>query len=133
MELILRLYEAQLGNKREKTREMEEQLRADIAALDAKENERLMLVSERDQKLAVKKAVDKLVSEFLHAEDDKNFDTQKGMKEEIVALLRHHDGRNTAGSDGSVNGENTGELENAQNQDERIGVGTIVGKDCYSG
>ncbi|XP_039022507.1 uncharacterized protein LOC120154976 [Hibiscus syriacus] len=125
MELILCLYEAQLGKKRDKTREMEEQLRADIAALDAKENELLILVSERDQKLAVKKAVDKLVSEFLQAEDNKNFDAQEAMKKEIVALLGHHDGGNTAGPDTRVNGDNIGELDNAQNQDE----GTVTADD----
>ncbi|XP_039022505.1 uncharacterized protein LOC120154975 [Hibiscus syriacus] len=106
MELIQRLFEAELGKKRERTRVMEERLRADIAALDAKENERLMLASERDQKLAVKKAVDKLVSEFLQAEGNKNFDAQKAMEKDIVALMSPDggDGGNTGGSDSSVNG-----------------------------
>ncbi|GMI65106.1 hypothetical protein HRI_000179900 [Hibiscus trionum] len=106
---MLRLWEAELGKKRQKTREMEEQLRADRAAMDAKENELLMLMWERDQKLAEIKAVDELVSQFLEAEDNNNFDAQKAMMNQIVALMRNDDGT-------GMNGENIGELENAENR-----------------
>ncbi|KAK8712892.1 hypothetical protein V6N13_148120 [Hibiscus sabdariffa] len=120
IELILRFWEAELRKMREKTREMEEQLRADRSAMVAKENERLMLMRERDHKLAEIKAVHKLVSEFLEAGDNNNFHAQKAMKNQIIAFMT-----------GGMNGENIGELDNAQsqNQYEQTGMATIVGKD----
>ncbi|KAK8689816.1 hypothetical protein V6N13_088526 [Hibiscus sabdariffa] len=107
IELILRFWEAELRKMRERTRGMEEQLRADRASMDAMENERLMLMRERDHKLAEIKAVDKLVSQFLEAEDNNNFHAQKAMKDQIIAFMRQDDG-------GGMNGENLGEFHNAQ-------------------
>ncbi|KAK8634120.1 hypothetical protein V6N13_014949 [Hibiscus sabdariffa] len=108
-----------MGNEREKTREMAEQLRADRAAMEAKENERLMLMADKDEMLAVTKTVDKLVANFLEADDDKNFDAQKDMENEIVALMSRdggHDDGNTGGSGGGVNGENIGYLEKGDSE-----------------
>ncbi|KAL4376990.1 hypothetical protein GQ457_02G031730 [Hibiscus cannabinus] len=111
IEFILCLLEVEMGNEREKSREMAEQLRADGAAMEAKENERLMLIAHKDEMLAVTKTVDKLVADFLEADHNKNFDAQKAMENEIVALMSRDDG-NTGGSGGGVNGENIGYLEN---------------------
>ncbi|KAG4176335.1 hypothetical protein ERO13_A11G238850v2 [Gossypium hirsutum] len=66
---------------------MAEQLRADGAALEALENKRLMLMNERDEKLAEKKAVDKLVFDFLEADDNMNFVAQRAMLNRIVDLM----------------------------------------------
>ncbi|KAL4351396.1 hypothetical protein GQ457_06G017720 [Hibiscus cannabinus] len=109
---------------KDRTREMELQLLADRAAMHAKENERFMLIRDRDHKLAEIKAVDNLVSQFLQAGDNNNFHAQKAMKNQIIAFMTHDDG-------GRVNGENIGELDNvqSQNQDEQTGMTTIVGKD----
>ncbi|KAK8634115.1 hypothetical protein V6N13_014944 [Hibiscus sabdariffa] len=107
-----------MGKKREKTREMEQQLRADRAAMKAREIERLMLMTDKDEMLAVKNTMDKLVADFLEADDNKNFDAQKAMENEIVALMSRDGGRDdddSGGSDGSVNGENIGYLENDDN------------------
>ncbi|KAB2005436.1 hypothetical protein ERO13_D11G248650v2 [Gossypium hirsutum] len=66
---------------------MAEQLRADGAALEALENKRLMLMNARDEKLAEKKAVDKLVFDFLEADDNMNFVAQRAMLNRIVDLM----------------------------------------------
>ncbi|KAK5786010.1 hypothetical protein PVK06_040634 [Gossypium arboreum] len=87
IDFILHRLEVELGKKREKTREMAEQLRADGAALEALENKRLMLMNERDEKLAEKKAVDKLVFDFLEADDNMNFVAQRAMLNRIVDLM----------------------------------------------
>lgn len=70
---------------------MAEQLRADGAALEASENKHLMLMNERDEKLAVKKAVDKLVTDFLEADYNRNFVAQGTMLNRIVALMSRDD------------------------------------------
>ncbi|KAK5786009.1 uncharacterized protein LOC108472924 [Gossypium arboreum] len=85
--LYLMLLEVEMRKKREKTEEMEKQLRADQAALEAMENKRLMLMSERDDKIAEKKTVDKLVADFLRADANGDFEAQKAMENQIVALI----------------------------------------------
>ncbi|KAK9007014.1 hypothetical protein V6N11_019342 [Hibiscus sabdariffa] len=115
IEFILQLAEVEMGNEREKTREMAEQLLADRAAMEAKENERLMLTVDKDKMLALTKTVDKLVTDFLEADDDKNFDAQKAMENEIVALMSRDEG-NTGGSGGRFNGENIGYLEKGDSE-----------------
>lgn len=82
--LYLMLLEVEM---RMKTREMEEQLMAGRAALEAMENKRLMLMSERDEKLAEKNTVDKLVADFLQADSNGDFEAQKAMENQIVALI----------------------------------------------
>ncbi|MBA0618711.1 hypothetical protein Godav_028014 [Gossypium davidsonii] len=93
------LLEVEMRKKREKTREMEEQLRADRAALEAMENERLMLMRERDDKIAEKKTVDKLVADFLQADANGDFEAQKAMENQIVAFISR-DAGNTGPSGG---------------------------------
>ncbi|MBA0716214.1 hypothetical protein Golax_015064 [Gossypium laxum] len=66
---------------------MAEQLRANGAALEALENKRLMLMNARDEKLTEKKAVDKLVFDFLEADDNMNFVAQRAMLNRIVDLM----------------------------------------------
>ncbi|XP_022744187.1 uncharacterized protein LOC111295087 isoform X2 [Durio zibethinus] len=89
---IVRVVEAELTKEREKTRLMEESLRADRAALEAKERERTMLVREKDRMVATKEAGDKLVAVFLEADgNNENFD-EKAMMAAIVALLSHDGG-----------------------------------------
>ncbi|KAK8712893.1 hypothetical protein V6N13_148121 [Hibiscus sabdariffa] len=85
---------------------MELQLLAHRAAIHAKENERFMLIRDRDHKLAEIKAVDNLVSQFLQAPDNNNFHAQKAMKNQIIAFMTHEDGRR-------VNDENIADLDNA--------------------
>ncbi|KAB2058743.1 hypothetical protein ES319_A11G254800v1 [Gossypium barbadense] len=90
--LYLMLLEVEMRKKREKTEEMEKQLRADRAALEAMENKRLMLMSERDDKIAEKKTVDKLVADFLRADANGDFEAQKAMENQIVALISRDTG-----------------------------------------
>ncbi|XVE90117.1 hypothetical protein DITRI_Ditri20bG0051900 [Diplodiscus trichospermus] len=65
---LVRLAEVALEMEREKTRLMEESLGAELAALEAKERERSLLLEERGQFLAVKEAGEKLLADFLKAD-----------------------------------------------------------------
>ncbi|XVE90110.1 hypothetical protein DITRI_Ditri20bG0051200 [Diplodiscus trichospermus] len=66
---------------------MKESLRAHEAAMEAKERERVMLLREKYQMLAVKEAEKKSVADFLEADsNNQNFD-EKAMMEDIVALM----------------------------------------------
>ncbi|XVF42486.1 hypothetical protein PTKIN_Ptkin01aG0367300 [Pterospermum kingtungense] len=87
VEAILRLVEVELITKeREKTKLMEESLRADLAALEAKERERSMLQREKDRLLAIKEADENLVAAFVEA-DGNNISLDELIA--ILALIRH--------------------------------------------
>ncbi|GMI79086.1 hypothetical protein HRI_001577900 [Hibiscus trionum] len=116
VEFILRLAEVEMGKQREKTTEMAEQLSADRAAMEAKENEVSMLMAEKDEMLAVTMTVDKLLADFLEADDNKNFDAQRALENEIVALMNRDADSSTGGSGDGVNGENIGYLENGDSE-----------------
>ncbi|XVE90102.1 hypothetical protein DITRI_Ditri20bG0050500 [Diplodiscus trichospermus] len=64
-EALVRLVEVELEKEREKTWLMEESLMADLAALQAMERERLLLLEERDRLLAANEAAERLVADFL--------------------------------------------------------------------
>ncbi|XP_022718963.1 uncharacterized protein LOC111277079 isoform X2 [Durio zibethinus] len=127
-EVILRVLEIELEREREKTRLMEESLRADRSALEAKERERWILVREKDRMLAVKEVEEKLVADFLEAEASKNFDDQKAMIDAIVASMCRGagEGNNTGGVDGGY-GVDINYLINTQSLDEGTVMATIEG------
>ncbi|XVF30895.1 hypothetical protein REPUB_Repub16aG0097600 [Reevesia pubescens] len=87
VEDILRVAEVELGKDREKTKHMKELLGADLAALKAKEIVHEKLKREKNQMLAVEQANQKLVADFLEADDKKNFDAQKDMLGAIAAAM----------------------------------------------
>ncbi|XP_022719978.1 uncharacterized protein LOC111277827 [Durio zibethinus] len=128
IEFILRVLEIELGREREKTRLMEESLRADRAALEAKGRERWILMREKDRMLAVKEVEEKLVADFLEAEANKNFDDQKAMIDAIVALMSRGagEGNNAGGVDGGYGGD-INYLINTQNLDEGTVMAAIEG------
>ncbi|XVE90100.1 hypothetical protein DITRI_Ditri20bG0050300 [Diplodiscus trichospermus] len=116
-EAFVRVVEVELAKEREKTRLMEESLRADEAALEAKERERSMLLREKDRVVAVKEAEEKLVADFLEADGrNKSFD-KKAMMDAIVALRSPEscDG-NGGGGFGGVHGKIKRENPEKENQ-----------------
>ncbi|XWS64822.1 hypothetical protein CRYUN_Cryun05aG0037200 [Craigia yunnanensis] len=128
-EAIVRAVEVVLTSEREKTRLMDESLRADRAELEEKERERSMLLREKDRMHAVKDAEEKLVADFLEADgNNKNFH-DKAMMDAIVALISRDggDGSNDGGFGGDLGG-NINYLENTQNlDDEGAMMATIEG------
>ncbi|XVF30902.1 hypothetical protein REPUB_Repub16aG0098200 [Reevesia pubescens] len=67
---------------------------ADLAALVATEIEREMLKRGKNQMLAAEQANEKLVADFLEADDNKNFDAQKDMLGDIEAAMNPGAGGN---------------------------------------
>ncbi|XVF42489.1 hypothetical protein PTKIN_Ptkin01aG0367600 [Pterospermum kingtungense] len=112
VEALIRVAEVELRNEREKTRVMEESLRADRAELEAKERERSMLLRVKDRGFAVKEAEEKLVADFLEAVGtNKSFDEKAAMKAIVALLGRDGAGGSDGGGLGGVQGGNTNHLE----------------------
>ncbi|XVF42484.1 hypothetical protein PTKIN_Ptkin01aG0367000 [Pterospermum kingtungense] len=118
VEALIRVAEVEMRNEREKTKAMEESLRADRAELEAKERERSILLRVKDRALAVKEAEEKLVADFLEAVGSNKSLDEKATMEAIVALLgRDGAGGSDGGGLGGVHGGNSNNIENTETLD----------------
>ncbi|XVF42479.1 hypothetical protein PTKIN_Ptkin01aG0366500 [Pterospermum kingtungense] len=130
VEALIFVAEVELRNEREKTRIMKESLRAERAALEAKERERSMLLTVKGRVIEVKEAEEKLVADFLEAVGSNESFDEKATMEAIVALLGHDGaGGSEGGGLGGVHGGDSNNIENTQTLDaEGAMVETTEGK-----